>query len=212
MTRTCAFMQTNRSSKEPKELPRGAGSWPSPAPRARTRRDAAAHAPTTLRASAGTDHPVPWRITSAGPSEFSYLSRHRSPQGHPRRGAEEPEVHPRSGERGRVAGHGDVAAGDQLAAGRGGQAVHHGDDGDWVVLDQHHDLEEQTHHFVSARERNATFTCISVCDVTLRRAFSVCISSESRGGRGKGGMKRTKRALNTDRLVFLRPRGGADPP
>lgn len=80
---------------------------------------------------------------------FSYLPRHRSPQGHPRGGAEESDVHPRRGERGLVARHGNVTAGNELAAGRGGQAVHHGNDGDRELLDQQHDLKGQTHDFIS---------------------------------------------------------------
>lgn len=79
---------------------------------------------------------------SEGRTGVDYLCGHGSPQGHPGGGAEEPDVHPRSGKRGLVTGHSDITAGDQLTAGGRGQAVHHGDDGDRVVPDEHHDLQE----------------------------------------------------------------------
>lgn len=89
--------------------------------------------------------------------EFNYLSRHCSPQGDPGGGAEEPQVHTRGGKRRLVARHGDVTAGNQLTPGSSGQAVHHGNDGDGMVLDQHHDLKEQTQpvHF-QPRVRGST--------------------------------------------------------
>lgn len=90
---------------------------------------------------------------------MNYLSRHCSSQGDPRGGAEEPHVHTRSGERGLVAGHGNVAAGHQLTTGSCGQAIDHGNDGDRVVPDQHHDLQKQTYplHLRAERSHVKTF-------------------------------------------------------
>lgn len=72
--------------------------------------------------------------------QFSYLSGHGSPQGNRRGGAEKSDIHPRSGKRGLVTRHSNVTAGNELAAGGRGQAIDHGNDGDRVVPNQHHDL------------------------------------------------------------------------
>lgn len=72
--------------------------------------------------------------------QFSYLSGHGSPQGNRGGGAEKSDIDPRSGKRGPVTCHSNVTAGNKLAAGGCGQAIDHGNDGDRVVPNQHHDL------------------------------------------------------------------------
>lgn len=79
--------------------------------------------------------------------QFRYLSGHRSPQGNGGGGAEKSNIDPRGGKRGLVTCHGNVAAGNKLAAGRCGQAIDHGNDGDGVVPDQHHDLRTGLKYF-----------------------------------------------------------------
>lgn len=106
-----------------------------------------------------------------GLQELHYLSWHCSSQGHPRGGAEEPDVYPRSGKRGLVAGHSNVTAGNQLTPSGSSQAIHHGNDRDGVILDQHHDLKEQTHpvHIQPGVSRN-TNTSVSY-EFTVSECF-----------------------------------------
>lgn len=106
-----------------------------------------------------------------GLQELHYLSWHCSSQGHPRGGAEEPDVYSRSGKRGLVAGHSNVTAGNQLTPSGSSQAIHHGNDRDGVILDQHHDLKEQTHpvHIQPGVSRN-TNTSVSY-EFTVSECF-----------------------------------------
>lgn len=124
-----------------------------------------------------------------GCGEVNYLSRHGSPQGNRRGGAEEPNVHSWGGKRGFVTRHGDVTAGNQLTAGGGGQAVHHGDDGDRVVLDQHHDLKGQTQHVTSTHVSHYVTSPLSG-HVPYASAHQVLEKGV------KGGLKRATLALN----------------
>lgn len=106
-----------------------------------------------------------------GLQELNYLSWHCSSQGHPRGGTEEPDVYTRSSKRGLVAGHSNVTAGNQLTPSSSSQAIHHGNDRDRVILDQHHDLKEQTHPVhIQPRVRQNTNASISY-EFTVSECF-----------------------------------------
>ena len=69
------------------------------------------------------------RYGPAGEQHFHRLfGHHGAGYGHARGGAEQANLDARRGEGGGVGGHGNVASGDQLAAGGGGKSLYLGDD------------------------------------------------------------------------------------
>lgn len=73
------------------------------------------------------------------------LPWHSSADGHRRRRTEKAHVDTRSGKGGLLRRHGDVTAGDKLATGCRGNAIHHGDYRNRYVLYQSHYLMNKSY-------------------------------------------------------------------
>lgn len=136
--------------------------------------------------SSGTDPHRHSRIAAGGGvggTGGCHLSRHCSPQGHCGGGTEDPYVHARHGKGGLVTCHGNVTAGNQLTPSCGGQAIHHGDDGDWVVLDQHHDLRSKHTCFTSIQEWGGCQSLLFYVILLFRAFLKIhkCIRSYDQG-------------------------------